>query len=572
MDNGQVEMTPLAGDSLNQFFQETDVISGKIQQFTTLIQEIDAQFLRNLNADAAPNSPGQKQLEDIVQRANALSNEIYARLNELTEANKRVRTQSEFEARKGRTTTLCTQFKSAVQRYQSVQYSNRQKAKEKTRRIYQIANPNATPEEIEKAADEQHIGQIFSQQLLQGGRMQQANTTLNALQTRQQEIKQLEESAIELARLYQQMEVLIKEQDVQFHQIEQNVDNAVRDIEKGGQLTGQAVVYATLARRVHPILKSRGWKVGKLEEFFPAQKSLLGVNVNQGQKIQIRLRQVEAPDSFYPFDDLIGTMLHEMTHIVHGPHNVAFYNLFKDLNVEYDKLLDSGYRGQGFDAPGHQLGTGSGGLRNRSVHEDRAAALKAAEKRRRLNEMMIPAGGVRLGGEKGASGGRKKDADEINWEQWHRPGELAVMAAERRLKDKIWCGTEDEERIGEASQSTSNPPLRGPTTSSTPPPLATKSEYQQKSSSTQKLSDTPNRGSHTEKQSKAPGIVSGKRKASDGDDDDASVSRTRDPITMESPPSLSAGDKEWACPQCTLINRPLALQCDCCLAIRPLNC
>ncbi|KAG0258286.1 Plasma membrane t-SNARE, secretory vesicle fusion [Actinomortierella ambigua] len=254
LDRGQVELTPLAGGSLNQFFQETDVISGKIQQFNSLIQEVDAQFLKNLNVDASPNSPGQKQLEELTQRTNALSNEIYDRLKALSESNKKVNTRADFEARKGRTTTLCTQFKNAVQRFQSIQFSNRQKTKEKTRRIYQIANPNATTEEVERAVDEQHIGQIFSQQLLQSGRMQQAGTTLNALQTRQQEIKQLEENALELARLYQQMEVLIMEQDVQFHQIEQQVDNAAKDLEKGDHLTGEAVKFAYLARKKKWIL------------------------------------------------------------------------------------------------------------------------------------------------------------------------------------------------------------------------------------------------------------------------------------------------------------------------------
>ncbi|KAF9976284.1 hypothetical protein BGZ73_008830 [Actinomortierella ambigua] len=228
-----------------------------------------------------------------------------------------------------------------------------------------------------------------------------------------------------------------------------------------------------IATMVHPILKSRAWRVGALEEFFPKQGNLLGVNTNQGAKIQIRLRPPDAPESFYPLDDLVGTMLHEMTHIVHGPHNVAFYNLLKELNLEYDRLLDSGYQGQGFDGPGQRLGTSSGRLRNQSVHDDRAAALRAAEKRRKLNEMMLPAGGVRLGGEGVTLSGRKKDSDEINWEQWHRPGELAVMAAERRLKDKVWCGTEDEDRQGQASRSSENPPLKKLLTDAGSPPAAT---------------------------------------------------------------------------------------------------
>ena len=54
----------------------------------------------------------------------------------------------------------------------------------------------------------------------------------------------------------------------------------------------------------------------------PTRKSdgLLGLNYNSGQKICVRLRPPNAPDSFYPYEHVLGTLLHELVHIVHGPH------------------------------------------------------------------------------------------------------------------------------------------------------------------------------------------------------------------------------------------------------------
>lgn len=45
---------------------------------------------------------------------------------------------------------------------------------------------------------------------------------------------------------------------------------------------------------------------------FPDNPGLLGLNVNGGQKILLRLRPHHAPDTFLEFDDVIGTMLHEV--------------------------------------------------------------------------------------------------------------------------------------------------------------------------------------------------------------------------------------------------------------------
>ena len=47
-------------------------------------------------------------------------------------------------------------------------------------------------------------------------------------------------------------------------------------------------------------------------QFFPANPSLLGLNTNSGQKINLRLRPPGEPDGFYEFDQLVLVMLHEV--------------------------------------------------------------------------------------------------------------------------------------------------------------------------------------------------------------------------------------------------------------------
>ncbi|KAF8928778.1 t-SNARE [Dissophora ornata] len=225
-----VELAPLQGNALHQFFQETEVIQTKIQQFQSSINEVEQLFTQNLNSGA--NAEVAKLLEAKTRTTNSLSTEIYDRLRALTESNLKVRTREEYDQRKSRTSTLSKQFKDAVSRFQNVQYQNGQKSKDTVARQYRIANPAATDEEIRKLVDGDQGG-VFSQQLLQQARGQQAQQALNSVQDRQRELHSLQQSIVELSQLYTQLEQLISEQDLSFQEIEATVNRAEVDIEKG---------------------------------------------------------------------------------------------------------------------------------------------------------------------------------------------------------------------------------------------------------------------------------------------------------------------------------------------------
>jgi len=108
-----------------------------------------------------------------------------------------------------------------------------------------------------------------------------------------------------------------------------------------------------IAAEIQPILSKRKWKVGILSEFF--NPSLLGMNVGCGHEIHIRLREISDENLFLPYDDLIGTMLHELCHIKHGPHDHIFNNLLDELNEEYN-LAMSGMSLVPFEGKSMRLG------------------------------------------------------------------------------------------------------------------------------------------------------------------------------------------------------------------------
>ncbi|GMK53636.1 hypothetical protein CspeluHIS016_0102220 [Cutaneotrichosporon spelunceum] len=183
-----------------------------------------------------------------------------------------------------------------------------------------------------------------------------------------------------------------------------------------------------IASLVKPIMKKRGWKVGVLGEFFPANPALLGININHGQRINLRLRPPNNSAVFYDLEQLVLVMLHELTHIAHGPHDTSFYKLLAELEEEYYDLKRKGYSGEGFHSDGNRLqGT------RLNEYQGRQRGLAAAEKRLQQQRVM-GRGGVLGGSEVGGKSMR----------------EIVAEAAERRLKDDKTCKVDTKEAEEEA--------------------------------------------------------------------------------------------------------------------------
>ncbi|KAG6425767.1 hypothetical protein SASPL_109971 [Salvia splendens] len=156
-----------------------------------------------------------------------------------------------------------------------------------------------------------------------------------------------------------------------------------------------------VAKQVQPIMRKRKWKVKVLSEFCPSNPSLLWLNIGGGVEVKLRLRRPNNEWDFFPYDLILNTMLHELCHNEHGPHNADFY-----------KLLD----------------------------ELRKQALAAAEKRSR-SEALLPHGHIRLGG-------------DSSIKTVPSPVQAAAMAAERRLHDDLWCGSKSLEHQGPSETTT----------------------------------------------------------------------------------------------------------------------
>ncbi|KAI4387099.1 hypothetical protein MLD38_004957 [Melastoma candidum] len=211
----------------------------------------------------------------------------------------------------------------------------------------------------------------------------------------------------------------------------------VRPLKKPGEDEARRIL-ERVAKQVQPIMRKRHWRVKLLSEFCPPNPSLMGLNIDGGSEVKLRLRRQNGEWAFFPYEQILDTMLHELCHNEVGPHNADFYKLLDEIRKECEELMAKGITGsgRGFDLPGRRLG---GFSRQPPPSALRQTALAAAEERARRGAL-LPPGPRRLGG----------DSDiRIALS----PTQAAAMAAERRLHDDLWCGS----KAPVASPSSVNP-------------------------------------------------------------------------------------------------------------------
>ncbi|KAJ3890434.1 WLM domain-containing protein [Lentinula edodes] len=324
-----------------------------------------------------------------------------------------------------------------------------------------------------------------------------------------------------------------------------------------------------VASLVKPIMRKHSWVLPVLAEFFPDNPNLLGEDcafhvcqaefmqtgrnlggslakpdVNMGHQILVRLRPPHSPDSFLPEEDVVQTMLHELTHNVHGPHDEKFYKFLAELQEEYDALQRSGYAGEGFFSKGNRLGTNIS--HNIPPHLARAQAVAAAEKRRNLSQT-LGGGGRRLGG------GTEDRALSLR--------ERTKRAAERRLLDEKSCGQGEfaqREADKAAKESVENKVIDLTLDSDDEPDVIT---VHNSAPGPSKIAVQPPK----------PVSPSSLPPRTTRAAPNSSSSRTGS--QSKPPPFVNLTTKplrdRWECPACTLMNAAMSLQCEACLATKP---
>jgi syntaxin 1B/2/3 len=181
-----------------------------------------------------------------------LSSKTMASFRELTDRVRMVKSvpegrQPRNSAQVGR---VERRLKEANQEYQQVEAGFRKKTQDQMARQYRIVRPNATESEVRAAVeDTSGNAQVFQQALMQGNRMGEATSTLNAVRARQQDMAKIEQTLGELVQLFTDLSVLIEQQETQFVDISQKTEMVEEDVRQANVEIGTAVHTARSTRK-----------------------------------------------------------------------------------------------------------------------------------------------------------------------------------------------------------------------------------------------------------------------------------------------------------------------------------
>jgi syntaxin 1B/2/3 len=244
--DSRTQLTP-AADNMSAFYSEISSLQEAIREFNDNVNRIGDLHSRSLNnTDDTAAQRNQQQLEGLMEETSALSGELKKRIKDLE---RQPASGRDGQIRKQQTALVKSKFVEAIQNYQTVEQQYRTKYKQRMERQYKIVNPNATPDEVRAVVNDEQGGQIFSQALLNSNRYGESRAAYHEVQARHEDIKKIERTLAELAQLFNDMSVLVEQQDETITAIEAQADTVVKDTEAGLGHTNKAVESARAARK-----------------------------------------------------------------------------------------------------------------------------------------------------------------------------------------------------------------------------------------------------------------------------------------------------------------------------------
>lgn len=237
---------------------QTSAVSflNEITELQTTLSAVDGNIAkiadahsRSLNgADEAASAAAEAELVTLTSQTRGLTNATKTRIQVLATRANKLPAGKDKNMQESQLKAIKSRFKDAIRRYQQLENDYQRKYRARAERQFSIVNPSATQAEIDAAMDEPN-SQVFSQALLSSNRHGQATSALREVQDRHAEIKKIEQTMAELAQLFNDVDILLTEQDEQIDVVAGHGQDVERHMNQGLESTKKAVVSARKARK-----------------------------------------------------------------------------------------------------------------------------------------------------------------------------------------------------------------------------------------------------------------------------------------------------------------------------------
>ncbi|KAI1465986.1 t-SNARE [Daldinia caldariorum] len=274
MSYGQYQNNPYQDSSLaEQGYQEHELQNyPEQQQVSDILSQQDflsrIQFLRNeigtltnnvqsiasLHQRALAEGDGgvaSQQLERLVADTQTLNIGIRDQLKFL--ANDAVKSPVDSSTRtmkQRQVDAIKSEFERELTRYREEESLYSQRYRDQIARQYRIVNPEASEDEVRKAADTDWGNEGVFQTALRSNRAGQASSVLGAVRARHNELQRIERTLIELANMFQDLAILVEQQDHAVNEAVNNAENTTKYIDEGNTHVKKGIVHARNRRKL----------------------------------------------------------------------------------------------------------------------------------------------------------------------------------------------------------------------------------------------------------------------------------------------------------------------------------
>lgn len=231
-----------AGNPTNVLNEIRDIGNG-VNGIEQNLQQLRMLQDRALN-ETDSNSGTSRQLDQLSADTMASYRELVQRVREL-------KSKPDARSYQGQVDRIDRQLKSAIQQFQEVEASHRQKMQGQMERQYRIVRPDADQNEVRAAVEDMSTGgqQVFQQAMMQSNRQGQARAVLNEVQNRHRELLKIEQQMTELAQLMQDLDTIIIQQEEPLMKIEHQAEDTVQQLEEANVHLDKANESARATRR-----------------------------------------------------------------------------------------------------------------------------------------------------------------------------------------------------------------------------------------------------------------------------------------------------------------------------------
>ncbi|KAK4698967.1 hypothetical protein P7C70_g7302, partial [Phenoliferia sp. Uapishka_3] len=243
--------------NMSAFLAEVDEAKSMIYNMRAAVSNLSrlhSQYVRTTEEDVERELA--EKIKSRRDEISALGSQVRTKLIDMNARNKTSMTPGpEFDIRKSHIQSIHVSFQGILKEYNTVEKDARDSYKERAERQFKIVKPDATREELGVALEDRRRGsQIFGQAIprtkLISSRQSGARTAFAHAQQTRDELLEIEETIIELAKMMNDLATLVFNQDDAVQDIESKAIGVEKDVEAGLVHIGKAKRLAAMARKM----------------------------------------------------------------------------------------------------------------------------------------------------------------------------------------------------------------------------------------------------------------------------------------------------------------------------------